>query len=123
MDTQEQEFSLPISTRALRPAGVQSALTCSTCNEPRARWTRSRFPGASQPTDPALCSLCFFRVSGWSAVAANRARLRLVAGAISVRSGKKVELQDGLPTLIADADNILGAITLQDRVEAIRSHA
>ena len=111
------ESSAPVvtTTRCLKPTHAAVLLVCSGCNKPQAHWT-VRHPRYGEE-EQNICALCFFKTSGWAD--GNKERLRLVINAISMRSNSLVETNNNLPVHVKDADNILGAIALHERFEAL----
>lgn len=113
MDSKELAVS---STHTLRPHPPTLVKVCCVCSKPQARWSllHSRF--GPEPVD--LCSLCFLYSSGWLTPVRAR-RVDTVVSALGLRARKVLERVEGRLVLVSDADNVLGAITLQDRVERL----
>lgn len=106
------------STRCLKPTHAAVLLVCSGCNQPQAHWT-VRHPRYGTE-EQNICALCFFKTSGWAD--GNKERLRLVINALSMRAKSLIETNNNLPVQVKDADNILGAIALHERFEALGLH-
>lgn len=99
------------STHALRPLGPVSNLLCTVCKEPCARWSimHARYGQEN------ICALCFLYDSGWLEAPESKAALQRVANVLGLKRGKSLERVEGRLTKVADADDVLGAITLHER--------
>lgn len=113
------------TTRVLRPHVMGLTKTCCVCAKPQAHWTIEHARYGSEIED--ICALCFLYESGWL-VRERVQRVEQVAKAISLKRGATLEYvltetgdKAWPPRLlkIADADAVLGAITLHDRFEGI----
>lgn len=105
------------TTRCLVPAYRDDVHICLKCQQPRAVWS-VRHPLYGDEAQP-ICALCFIYTSGW--FEQNQTRLRLVVNAIGLRRNKALE-RDATGRLVSskDADDVLGAIVLHDRVDAVQ---
>lgn len=105
------------STRNMVPVYRNDPHVCIKCQQPRAHWS-VRHPSYGSEAQP-LCALCFFNTSGW--LEPNRAQFNLVVNALGLRRNRALERNAaGQLVLPKDADDVLGAIVLHDRVDAVQ---
>lgn len=118
-DVLEKSKPIVTSTTVLRPHHSGTSFHCVTCAKPVAHWSirHQRYGGEAA----SICALCFLYTSGWLVEGRVR-RVQMVTQALALRKGKVLEFEkDSRPPKlvhVSDADDVLGAITLHDRVEA-----
>lgn len=108
-----------LSTRSLKPTTTRDAPAhCVSCQQPQAYWRvqHARYGAEAQP----ICALCFLRTSGW--LETHKEQFDLVVNVIGLRRNKALE-RDEAGGLVhpKDADDVLGAVVLHDRLDAINA--
>ena len=105
------------STLILKPLHQSVTEVCSSCAEKSAHWM-VKHPSYGSASTP-LCALCFFRNSGW--MATGREQFEVVVAAIGKRRQTPMERDVmGMLVNLKDADDVLGAIVLNDRVASFQ---